>query len=124
MKSGIHPAYNETTVVCGCGNTFTTRSTKKSGHIVVEVCSQCHPFYTGKQKILDTGDPAADNRGETVKKEVPGSAKERRPLTPEGVPRRPALGCCYFLAEPAHLPKRASNRATRPPVSRIFCLPV
>lgn len=55
MKSGIHPAYGETTVVCGCGNTFTTRSTKESGHIVVEVCSQCHPFYTGKQKILDSG---------------------------------------------------------------------
>src|SRR6476620_9687979 len=55
MKSGIHPAYKETTVVCGCGNSFTTRSTKESGHIVVEVCSQCHPFYTGKQKILDSG---------------------------------------------------------------------
>ena len=54
MKSGIHPAYKETTVVCGCGNTFNTRSTKESGHIVVEVCSQCHPFYTGKQKIVDT----------------------------------------------------------------------
>ena len=55
MKSGIHPAYVETTVVCGCGNSFQTRSTKESGNIVVEVCSQCHPFYTGKQKILDTG---------------------------------------------------------------------
>lgn len=55
MKTGIHPAYGETTVVCGCGNSFTTRSTKASGHIVVEVCSQCHPFYTGKQKILDSG---------------------------------------------------------------------
>jgi large subunit ribosomal protein L31 len=55
MKSGIHPDYVETTVHCGCGNTFTTRSTKKSGQIVVEVCSQCHPFYTGKQKILDSG---------------------------------------------------------------------
>lgn len=55
MKTGIHPAYVETTVVCGCGSSFTTNSTKESGHIVVEVCSQCHPFYTGKQKILDTG---------------------------------------------------------------------
>jgi large subunit ribosomal protein L31 len=55
MKSDIHPAYGETTVLCGCGNTFQTRSTKESGHIVVEVCSQCHPFYTGKQKILDSG---------------------------------------------------------------------
>ena len=55
MKTGIHPDYVETTVHCGCGNTFTTRSTKKSGQIHVEVCSQCHPFYTGKQKILDSG---------------------------------------------------------------------
>ena len=55
MKTGIHPAYNETTVTCGCGNAFTTHSTKESGSINVEVCSQCHPFYTGKQKILDTG---------------------------------------------------------------------
>ena len=55
MRSGIHPDYVETTVHCGCGATFTTRSTKKSGQIHVEVCSQCHPFYTGKQKILDSG---------------------------------------------------------------------
>ena len=55
MKADIHPAYEETTVHCGCGNEFTTRSTKPGGRIVVEVCSQCHPFYTGKQKILDSG---------------------------------------------------------------------
>ncbi|MQA60016.1 MAG: 50S ribosomal protein L31 [Actinophytocola sp.] len=55
MKSGIHPEYVTTEVVCSCGNAFTTRSTKTSGHIHVEVCSNCHPFYTGKQKILDTG---------------------------------------------------------------------
>ena len=55
MRSGIHPDYVETQVHCGCGNTFTTRSTKKSGNITVEVCSACHPFYTGKQKILDSG---------------------------------------------------------------------
>ena len=55
LKSGIHPEYVVTEVVCSCGNSFTTRSTKTSGHITVEVCSNCHPFYTGKQKILDTG---------------------------------------------------------------------
>jgi large subunit ribosomal protein L31 len=55
MKSGIHPEYITTEVTCGCGNTFSTRSTKSSGSIHVEVCSNCHPFYTGKQKILDTG---------------------------------------------------------------------
>ncbi|GAA3043714.1 50S ribosomal protein L31 [Gordonia defluvii] len=55
MKKDIHPEYVATTVVCGCGNTFETHSTKSDGRINVEVCSQCHPFYTGKQKILDTG---------------------------------------------------------------------
>jgi large subunit ribosomal protein L31 len=55
MKAGIHPTYHETNVSCGCGNSFTTRSTKADGNIAVEVCSNCHPFYTGKQKILDTG---------------------------------------------------------------------
>ncbi len=51
MKKEIHPKYVETTVVCGCGETFKTRSTKSK--IIVEVCSKCHPFYTGKQKFVD-----------------------------------------------------------------------
>ena len=55
MKQGIHPNYVETQVTCTCGNTFTTRSTATSGTIRAEVCAACHPFYTGKQKILDTG---------------------------------------------------------------------
>ena len=53
MKADIHPAYNEIQVACSCGNAFSTRSTTKKA-IHVEVCSQCHPFYTGKQKIVDT----------------------------------------------------------------------
>ena len=52
MKKGIHPEYVETTVTCGCGETFITRSTKSE--IKVEVCSKCHPFYTGKQKFVDS----------------------------------------------------------------------
>ena len=55
MKPGIHPDYVVTEVTCTCGNTFTTRSTAKSGAIHADICSSCHPFYTGKQKILDTG---------------------------------------------------------------------
>ncbi|WP_454295612.1 50S ribosomal protein L31 [Salana multivorans] len=55
MKSGIHPDYVTTEVTCTCGNVFTTRSTATSGSIHADVCSACHPFYTGKQKILDTG---------------------------------------------------------------------
>jgi len=54
MKPEIHPAYNDITVKCSCGNTFATRSTlNKELHL--EVCSSCHPFYTGKQKIVDSG---------------------------------------------------------------------
>jgi large subunit ribosomal protein L31 len=55
MQKDIHPAYVDTTVTCTCGNTFVTRSTASAGTIRSDVCSQCHPFYTGKQKILDTG---------------------------------------------------------------------
>jgi large subunit ribosomal protein L31 len=52
MKEGIHPEYVETNVHCGCGNTFVTRSTRKE--IKVDICSACHPFYTGKLKYVDT----------------------------------------------------------------------
>src|SRR5699024_7883002 len=55
MKKDIHPEYVDTPVYCTCGNEFTTRSTRPSGEIRADVCSACHPFYTGKQKILDTG---------------------------------------------------------------------
>jgi large subunit ribosomal protein L31 len=55
VKSGIHPEYVETQVLCACGNSFTTRSAKASGNITVEICSACHPFYTGKQKLMDQG---------------------------------------------------------------------
>jgi len=55
MKADIHPQYHVTTVTCSCGNTFITRSTAPGGTIHADVCSNCHPFYTGKQKILDTG---------------------------------------------------------------------
>ena len=52
MKKDIHPEYQTTTVRCGCGNSFETRSTAKEIH--AEICSRCHPFYTGKQKFVDT----------------------------------------------------------------------
>ena len=54
MKPDIHPEYHQVTVVCACGNTFQTRSTLGED-LQVEVCSSCHPFYTGKQKIVDSG---------------------------------------------------------------------
>ena len=53
MKEKIHPKYNEVTVKCACGEVFTTRSTKKE--LRVDICSKCHPFFTGKQKFVDSG---------------------------------------------------------------------
>ncbi len=52
MKAGIHPEYRETTITCACGEVIHTRSTKQ--HIRVEICSKCHPFFTGRQKFVDT----------------------------------------------------------------------
>ncbi len=55
MKADIHPTYNEINVKCSCGNAFATRSTYSTkDELTIDVCSECHPFYTGKQKILDT----------------------------------------------------------------------
>lgn len=53
MKAGIHPEYKEATVTCACGNTFTTGSTKAD--LRVEICSECHPFFTGRQKFAERG---------------------------------------------------------------------
>lgn len=53
MKAGIHPPYGEVNVVCACGHSFVSRSTHK-GDIRVEICSSCHPFFTGRQKLVDT----------------------------------------------------------------------
>jgi large subunit ribosomal protein L31 len=70
MKQGIHPDYVETRVTCSCGNTFTTRSIKPELH--VELCNKCHPFYTGKQKLVDTG-----GRVERFQKKYAAASRER-----------------------------------------------
>ena len=54
MKPKIHPAYHELAVVCACGETFKTRSTAAGKELRVEICSKCHPFFTGRQKLVDT----------------------------------------------------------------------
>jgi len=54
VKAGIHPDYHEVTVSCACGNTFKTRSTIKGAAIRLEICGACHPFFTGKMKLIDT----------------------------------------------------------------------
>jgi large subunit ribosomal protein L31 len=72
MKQDIHPEYTESTVTCSCGNTFVTRSVKADLH--VELCNMCHPFYTGKQKLVDTG-----GRVERFQKKYGGRSAARRP---------------------------------------------
>src|SRR5579863_6127998 len=107
MKPGIHPEYVESTVVCACGNTFQTRSTKPS--IRLEICSNCHPFFTGKQKFVDTAGRVerfqkrfAKTGGETVKaKKAAAMAKgqkstivkkKMRVLSSAPVKSKPAAG--------------------------------
>lgn len=70
MKKNLHPEYTATTVTCTCGNTFETRSTSKSDKMNVEVCSNCHPFYTGKQKLMDTGGRVARFQARYGKKDA------------------------------------------------------
>jgi large subunit ribosomal protein L31 len=74
MKPGIHPEYRRCTVICACGNTFETRSTLKELH--VEVCSKCHPFYTGTQRLVDTaGRVERFNRKYGIKKPAEKTAE-------------------------------------------------
>ena len=90
MKKDIHPKYEEATVHCSCGNTFTTRSTKPE--LRIELCSQCHPFYTGKQKLVDSGGRVErfkrrfDKKAEPVKAEpVKAAAVKADPAKAEAV---------------------------------------
>jgi len=76
MKAAIHPAYNEVRVHCACGHTFTTRSTHH-GDIHVEICSSCHPFFTGKQKLVDTAGRVERFRRK-YGKATPGSGAEKK----------------------------------------------
>ena len=71
MKKGIHPDYQETTVTWGCGETFKTRATKSK--IAVEICSKCHPFYTGKQKFVDSAGRIEKFKRRYEKKSTPQS---------------------------------------------------
>ena len=75
MKEGIHPEYKETTITCVCGKVIETKSTKKD--IRVEICSNCHPFITGKQKIMDTaGRVERFKKRYEVKETTPQTAKK------------------------------------------------
>ncbi len=71
-KPGIHPTYNDITVKCACGTSFSTRSTHK-GDINVEICASCHPFFTGKQKLVDTAGRVERFRRKYAQKETPAT---------------------------------------------------
>ena len=73
MKAAIHPGYNEVRVHCACGNVFMTRSTHK-GDIGVEICANCHPFFTGKQKLMDTAGRVERFRRKYAKKDAAAPA--------------------------------------------------
>ena len=80
MKAGIHPAYNEVSVICACGHSFKTRSTHK-GDIRVEICSSCHPFFTGRQKLVDT-----EGRVDRFQKKLARSAEMKKKRGEKAVP--------------------------------------
>lgn len=87
MKTEIHPNYDDTTVTCSCGNTFVTRSTKP-GEMHLELCNECHPFFTGKQKLVDSG-----GRVERFQKRYGGAAvksKKRQKAESETTEEAPA----------------------------------
>lgn len=75
MKEGIHPKYEMTTITCACGNVIQTRATKKN--IRVEICSKCHPFFTGKQKLVDTAGRVERYKRRYKKKGVTAETDEK-----------------------------------------------
>jgi len=97
MKSGIHPDYKPAKVVCACGNVIETRSVRGDFHI--EICSQCHPFFTGKQKILDTA-------GRIEKFRTRYAAQSTAPAPKKPEPKKPSLAKAEQAKE-----NRAAKRA-------------
>jgi len=104
MKAGIHPEYKQITVTCTCGNKFETRSTIGQD-LQVEVCSNCHPFYTGKQKIVDTG-----GRVDKFRKKYAAPVKPAAAAEPATAPKA-ATAAKSTAAKPASAAKPAAAKA-------------
>lgn len=85
MKDKTHPDYKETTIVCVCGEVIQTRSTKQNIH--VDLCSKCHPFFTGKQKLIDSA-----GRVEKFSKRYAGKVKPKTKAAPQAAAEEPAAG--------------------------------
>lgn len=88
MKPGIHPNYQEATVVCSCGNTFTTRSTSRE--LRVDLCNVCHPFYTGEQRIVDTAGRVDRFMMRLERREQKAQAAARPAAKPQASKAKPA----------------------------------
>lgn len=113
MKPGIHPTYQEATVVCSCGNTFTTRSTKPE--IRVDLCNVCHPFYTGEQRIVDTAGQVErfTKRVQNAQAAGPKKSKRQRRLEEIAQARAEAEAEARAQKEAADKEERAQRRAKR-----------
>jgi large subunit ribosomal protein L31 len=112
VKTDIHPEYHATTVTCSCGNSFETRSTASSEELHVELCNECHPFFTGKQKLVDSGGRVERFRKRYGKSTftaeeapVPAAAAEKAatpvPDTEPGAPEEPQDAAAADVAQPA-----------------------
>lgn len=113
MKPGIHPNYQEATVVCSCGNTFTTRSTKSN--LRTDLCNVCHPFYTGEQRIIDTAGQVERFTKRMEAAQATGGAKTKRQRRAEEQARVRAEAEAEAAAqrEAAAKEERAKRRAER-----------
>jgi large subunit ribosomal protein L31 len=99
MKEGIHPDYPAARVTCACGNSFVTKSTR--GDFQVDVCSACHPFYTGTQKLIDTAGRVDRFRKRYEKAAKPGAARAAEASAPKAQPAAPNAEPAAPKAEPA-----------------------
>ena len=102
MKPGIHPEYMDCTVRCSCGNTFTTRSTKPE--LKIDICNACHPFYTGTQKLIDTGE--AERKAAEAAKKAEAEAKRKA--------EREAKAAAKAERAAEHAKKAAEAEAAKP----------
>ena len=95
MKDKTHPSYKETTIVCVCGEVIQTRSTKQNIH--VDLCSKCHPFFTGKQKLIDSA-----GRVEKFSKRYAGKVKPKTKVVPQAAAEKPAAEDANAQGEAKH----------------------
>ncbi|MCL2389201.1 MAG: 50S ribosomal protein L31 [Elusimicrobia bacterium] len=110
MKEGIHPKYQDATVSCACGYTFKTRSTKPV--IKLEICSNCHPFFTGKQKLIDTAGRVEKFQKRFAKTE--GKTVKAEKKVKKVAPKRKASGVKVLSSTPkAAAPKKADKKAEK-----------